>query len=364
MLTIRRASESDIQEWNEFVYSSPAGTIFHSREWSDIHRRTFNATTIDLVACENGKMVGVFSFNLVSRSLPGLQRIGSPIWFKKIRSPPGVFENPYGGPVCSPDRPDVFRFLILEALRLATPFGKASISTSPNVGGNQSISEGIHFQGSRIFWKETLLLDLKAPLKDIVARFDSNVRANIRRSEKLGVKVVECESENDIDVYHQILEATYARFGISPFPKQFYKDVFNSFRKLNQVRILFAVYENKPIAGSAYLMDHATVYYWTAGYFRSYSRANGTTLIQGKMIEFAKRNDFRVFDMTGLDNNLPALARFKSSFGGELCRFPTMEWNSPALNRIVETMRYLSSKRTKPIKDSRLLASLIRIMIK
>ncbi len=364
MLTTRMASESDIQEWNGFVYSSPSGTIFHSREWSDIHRRNFNAPIIDLVACENGKMVGVFSFNLISRSLPGLQRIGSPLWFKKIRSPPGVFENPYGGPVCSPDRPDVFRFLILEALRLATPFGTASIAMSPLVCGNRTISEGIHFLGSKIFWKETLLLDLKASLNDIVARFESNVRANIRRSEKMGVKVVECETESDIDFYHQILEVTYARFGISPFPKQFYKDVFNTFRKLNQVKLLFAVYENKPIAGSAYLMDHTTVYYWTAGYFRSYSRANGTTLIQGKMIEFAKRNNFRAYDMTGLDNDLPALARFKSSFGGELHRFPTLEWNSPALNRILETTRYLSSKRTKPIKDSRLLASLVRIMMK
>lgn len=363
MLTIRRASESDIQEWNEFVYSSPTGTIFHSREWSDIHRRNFHATIIDLVACENGKMVGVFSFNRVSRSFPGLERIGSPLWFKKIRSPPGVFENPYGGPVCSPERRDVFRSLILEALRLATPFGTANIAMSPLVGGYQSGSEDIRFEGSRILWKETLLLDLKPLLNDIVARFESNVRANMRRSEKMGVKVVECETEDDIDVYHQILEVTYARFGISPFPKQFYKDVFNTFRKLNQVRILFAVYENKPIAGSAYLMDNTTVYYWTAGYFRSYSRANGTTLIQGKMIEFAKRNNFRAFDMTGLDNDLPALARFKSSFGGELCRFPTMEWNSPALNRIVQTARYLSSKRTKPIKDSRLLASLVRIMM-
>ncbi|MDG6994623.1 MAG: peptidoglycan bridge formation glycyltransferase FemA/FemB family protein [Nitrososphaerota archaeon] len=329
MLSVRRATESDLQEWNEFVYSCPTGTIYHSREWCDIHRRTFNSRVVDLVAREEGKIVGVFPFKFGYYSHPSVQNVPRPFWYKEISSPVGDIENPYGGPVCSLDRPGVFRFLLLEAFHIAMPFGRARVVLSPSMDKDQQICQQIRSTRSEISWRETLLLDLKQSMETIESRFIPDVRRNLRKSNQLGVKIREAKDESEVGDYYRIIKETYLRSGFSPFPLSFYEDVFRTFKDSNQIKLLFAIYDEKPIATTAFLIDPNMVYSWTGGSLREYARYNGYTFIWRYMIENAKKQGHAVFDLTGIDRRLPGLARFKRSFGAELCTFPALKWHSP-----------------------------------
>lgn len=329
MLSIRRATATDLHDWNKFVYSCTMGTIYHSREWSDIHRRNFGTTIVDLVAREEGKIVGVFPFKFGYYSHPSMQNLPRPLWYREISSPVGNIESPYGGPVCSIDRPDVLRFLLLEAFRIALPFGRASVVLSPSIDKNQQIWRHIRATRSEISWRETLLLDLKQTMEKIESRFIPDVRRNLRKSNQLGVKIREAKSESDVNDYYRIIKETYLRSGFSPFPLKFYEDVFRAFRDSNQIKLLFAIYDEKPIATTAFLIDPSMVYSWTGGSLREYARYNGYTFIWRYMIENAKEQGHALFDLTGIDRKLPGLARFKRSFGARLCTFPALKWHSP-----------------------------------
>ncbi len=331
MLSVRRATQSDLQEWNEFVYSSPIGTIFHSREWIDIHRRNFGSTIIDLVAREEGKLIGTFSFRCGYYLHPRLQAIPSTVWYKEIASPVGEIENPYGGPVCPLDRPDVFKLLLSEAFRFAMPLGRGQVVLSPHIGHNKKICTCVLETGSQIYWRETLLLDLKESFERIESRFTPAVRRSVKKSQRLGVKIIEANEEFSIRSYHKILEETYARSGFLPYQSQFYEDLHQTFNKSNQIKLLFATYDNTPIATWAYLMDRNTVFYWTGGFLRNYASLNGSTLILRHMLELAKTNGYDTFDFTDISRKHPGIARFKASFGGELCEFPALKWHSPVL---------------------------------
>jgi len=342
LLTVSRATTRDLAEWDDFNYSKPIGTIYHSNAWVKIHQRTLNSRVIQLVAREEGKLVGLFPFGVSDKTSFGtlgssISRVG-----KEIRSPIGRMENPYGGPVCDGNRPDVLRSLLTASLKFCGLLGSFFIKFSPQFAENVPDLSPLRLGMSSVEMRETLMIGLDPPMNEIEANFRRLIRRGIKKAEASEVKVIEATEDSSIDAYHQILTSTYSRAGFSPYPREFYREVLNAFYPVHQASLLLALYNDKPIAGQVWLKDRTTAYSWTGGFLREFSRLYPYYLIQSKMIEKAKSVGLKFFDMTGIDPGHPGIAFFKAGFGGQLCQFPAIQGEtSPAfiLRRIRSRLR-------------------------
>ena len=335
LLTVSRATTRDLAEWDDFNYSKPIGTIYHSNPWVRIHQRTLNYRVIQLVAREEGKLVGLFPFRIRDRTPRRILGMGISGVIGEVVSPLGEMENPYGGPVCDGDRPDVLRSLLKASMKLCGALGSFTIKFSPSFAENVDDPRVLQFRGSTVKTRETILIGLEPTIDQIKAGFRRDVTRAVRKAESLGVRVEEASSESALDAYHRILTATYGRAGFAPYPKDFYLNVFKSFSPRQQTSLLLAMYQDRPIAGAFWLRDRTNAYYWTGGALREFQRAYPSTLLQTKMIEKAKLAGLRVYDLTGIDwYRFPGISLFKAGFGGQVCRFPAIR-GRPFSSRMV-----------------------------
>jgi hypothetical protein len=326
VLSIRRASEQDLAGWDDFVYSSPLGTIFHSRGWIEAHKKSLGTAVIQLVARDEGRMVGVFPFRVIPVPIDEAIRYRDFLTLRQVFSTLGHMETPYGGPVCDPERPDVLRSLLKASMGVAGQFGSLRVRFSPALA--QNFNTGVlTFPGSSLQTLETILVDLGTSPETIRSNFSRRARRSIKKAEEAGVKVFEATGNTAIGPYHRILAETYQRSGFSPYRQEFYKSVFDTFFPTKQARLLFAIYDGKPVAGAFVLMDRKTVYNWTGGLLREYVRTQSYSLLQRDHIERARIEGFSTYDLCGIDADHPGIAAFKGNFGGRVCRFPTMGVN-------------------------------------
>jgi hypothetical protein len=328
------------------------GTTYHSKEWVNVHKRSLGAQIVQLVAREEGKMVGVFPFAIRPRSMGQIFGFETSFIAKEVASPPAVMENPYGGPVCDPDRPDVFGELLKASVKVAGPLARLKVKFSPAVARNASISKALPFSRGQVSMLETLIIDLDRPWDAIRSGFKKRVRSGVKKAKDCGVEVFEATDDSSVRTYHKILTKTYNRSGFSPYPEAFYKDVFNAFLPGRQAKLLLANYQGQPIAGAFFLMDRNTAYYWTGAFLREFDKVEANALIQATMIEKAKISGFSTYDMTGIDAFHPGISLFKAGFGGQLCRFPSLSWESRASRQVRRLLRTLTKYKLGKLQEA------------
>ncbi|MDP6538400.1 MAG: GNAT family N-acetyltransferase [Planctomycetota bacterium] len=107
-LVIRTSRAGDDRERDEFVRSHPSSALFHLSGWSRAVEGALGAQARDLVALEDGRVVGVLPLTSCRRVLGGRSWISAP-W--------GV----YGGPLA--ESPRISERLVAEALEQAARAG-------------------------------------------------------------------------------------------------------------------------------------------------------------------------------------------------------------------------------------------------
>ncbi|UCD05135.1 MAG: GNAT family N-acetyltransferase [candidate division WOR-3 bacterium] len=137
-----------------------------------------------------------------------------------------------------------------------------------------------------------------------------NVRCNINRANKCGVRVIPGSIEH-LDYFHEYLKQTLAFGGKEALPAEYYKHV----ARFPFSHICSAVQGDLPIAVAIVLTHHDTVYYW--GNASSYEHRNSrpNDLLVWEIMKWAKTNGYRYFDflITPL-HSLQGVTRFKLKF--------------------------------------------------
>ena len=80
--------------------------------------------------------------------------------------------------------------------------------------------------------------------------------------------------------------------------------------------VLLASVNEQTIAGAFFLHFADKIYFWDGVALPDHYKLNASNLLQWSIIEWAANNGYRHYDMLGA--NIPSIARFKLSFGGEL----------------------------------------------
>jgi len=177
------------------------------------------------------------------------------------------------------------------------------------------VSQTINVQPS-----QTLILDLTKSEDEILQAMHQKTRYNIRLAEKKGVKVVEA-SAGRFEEFWQLLTSTGDRDEFNLHGRSYYQNMLkigNSF-----VKLLFAEYQGKPLAGNLVVFFGDTATYIHGGSSNENREAMAPYALQWHNIKLAKQLGYKYYDWHGVDETKwPGVTRFKMGFSGQVVKYP------------------------------------------
>ncbi len=166
---------------------------------------------------------------------------------------------------------------------------------------------------------QTLILDLTKSEEEILQAMHQKTRYNIRLAEKRGVKVVEAGAGR-FEEFWQLLVSTGDRDEFNLHGRSYYQAMLkmeNSF-----VKLLFAEYEGKPLAGSLSVFFGDTATYIHGGSSDENRELMAPYALQWQTIKLAKQAGLKYYDFHGVDENKwPGVTRFKMGFSGQVVKY-------------------------------------------
>lgn len=297
MITLKMLDEGKKDLWNGIVAASPHGTIFHTFEWMDLLEKEFGVKKIPLGIFENEDLVGVFP--------AFLQRKGI---FKILVSPLHEAATPYGGPIVQETR-------LYDAIQAFDTYSRCAdyydITLSPKYTLNGDIWNNFEFDD-----RNTYILNLDRPVDAVWQTLNKKCRNAVRKAEKHEVSIFEGNSKKDIEDFWEMTDVTFQKSGTeSPISIDYTKAVYDTFFPRDQFKLIFAEHDGKRIGGAIFLCLADRIYYWQGASYPDYYLLAPNNLIQWYIISWAIKNGFKTYDMLGA--NIPSIAKFKSSFGGD-----------------------------------------------
>lgn len=290
-------------EWDRLA--ALYGTIFHSSRWLGVMERTQDARLLRLGVYESGRPIGILPL-FVKRYFP-LKVGGSAL----------VIDNtPYQGIACEPTA-------LRQAVAAAGSFAKRERIHFLRLFQREHFTDAPKEAGSTYVDKHTHVIDLTQGEDEIWKGMEGRCRTGIRKAEKSGVTVVRETSRECIAPYYDILSALYiAQNMITPNSLAFYEQLWDEFSDRG-LYVLTARYENRMIAGAILLHDGDWMYYINGCSLGVYNHLEPNRAVQWTGIRMAKSLRAKRYDFVGSD--IPRLAAFKKSFGGDLLTYTLVE---------------------------------------
>lgn len=313
-LTVRDGTPA--RPWEQFLDAQDSSLPFHRAGWLEVMSEHQDSSLHSLSFAEpsSGELVGVMP---IFFKRFGILRVGG--------SPLVVEDTPYLGPVIPRER-------VAEALlSLRDHFAKRAhfIRVLLPYRIPELAREQLEANGFTESVKRTHVLDLSPGATALWEGMKGRSRTAVRRAQKSGVEVQWAPGTGDsvkmVEDYYALLSDVYGRQGRpTPNPKSFYLDLWRRIAPAGQLRLLLAHVDGKVIAGALFAHNDREVYYISGASDGDYRKLNATNLVLWTAMEWAAENGKASFDFVGSD--IPRLARFKASFGGDLVTYSCLEW--------------------------------------
>ena len=298
MIKFMLLEDSYREKWDDWVARCEEGSIFHTWAWMALTEWLRNAKKLHIGIFNGPEMIGIFPLFRARRGV-----------FTLLASPPG--EVGYGGPLIRTDyHQEVYQHLdkLLnlfksDHIRLRLP--------------RESEAKFLSQQDYKIQYLQTVVVNLNQDSDILWRNLKKECRTAVRKAWKNNVQIDEAIDKSFIDSYFEMSQETFGKAGrLPPRSKQVFDLVWDMLQPLDRIKVLLAHYEGKLVAGGIFLRYNQKVYYWDGASSRESFSVCANNLLHWTMIEWGESNGLSEYDMLGA--NIPSIARFKKSFGGEL----------------------------------------------
>jgi len=184
-------------------------------------------------------------------------------------------------------------------------------------------------KGRPLFTKYTFWLNLKRTEFELLAQMKSKTRYNLKLAQRKGVKVIEDSSAKGFTEYWRLTKETTARQGFYAHDYDYHQKMWQTLGGENGfAHLLKAVYQGKTLVTWIIFLLNEIAYYPYGASSNEHREVMASNLMMWEAIKFAKKNNYRLFDMWGSTGPNPApndpwlgFHRFKEGFGAHLVEF-------------------------------------------
>lgn len=196
----------------------------------------------------------------------------------------------------------------------------------------------------------TSQLTITKPEEELLANMRKTTRYEIRKAEKLGIKITTSKDEKLIKHFYDLQLETAKRQKFVPFSYKYFFEQFKVFFKSDNALLYTATFEKKILAQAFIIFYNKEAVYHYAVSTEEGRRYPGAYLLQWEVIKEAKRRGMKKYNFWGVaptdskDHRFSGISIFKRGFGGEDVQYlhaQDLIINYPkyAINFVIEQVR-------------------------
>ncbi|GAB4265356.1 MAG: peptidoglycan bridge formation glycyltransferase FemA/FemB family protein [Candidatus Promineifilaceae bacterium] len=311
------------KEWDAFVASHPHGSILQTHNWARLKNR-FGWTSQRVWLRKEGKLVAGAQILFKSAAM-GLTRIGyiphGPLVNWDDTEQVNVLLNQIDWTAYKM-RAGLIKFEPL-LWQDEAPAGWQALLNQPQMATNTDTIQP----------PNTMLVDLRPSLDDILASMKQKTRYNIRLAERKEITVRQ-GTKDDLEAFYQLMAVTGHRDGFGVHAREYYRTAYELFAP-QQATLLIAEYQGNPLSAAMIFANGRTAaYLYGASSSEERSRMPNYA-VQWAAIQWAKTHGCHWYDLWGLpdapvdeleaqftqrSDGLWGVYRFKRGFGGSIRR--------------------------------------------
>ncbi|WP_203248594.1 lipid II:glycine glycyltransferase FemX [Sporosarcina beigongshangi] len=302
MALLDKLNTADVRRYDEFVRSSPYGSMMQDRLWAEVKDDWGNE---HVYLEQDGEIIAAMS-----------------ILIKRL---PGGFSMLYAtrGPVCDITDLTLVQRLLKEADSVAKKHKAIMLKFDPEAAYSDELYDLYKNAGFQLTSKDDDQEKLIQPRKNmilflddhdeetIMTKFSKKGRSTIRGAIKKGVQVRYSRSDEDIELFYETYRAMSERNNITTRSVEYFKKIRD---KYEEARIYIAYHEDDILAGALTINYHGKMYYLYAGSTNVKRNMNPNHIMNYEMIKWGIEVGATQYDFGGFFEVSDGLYIFKKSF--------------------------------------------------
>lgn len=310
------------EEWNQFVAACEHGDVLQCWEWGELKART-GWQPLPIAVERDAKLVAACL--ALKRTVP---LIGGCLLYAPR------------GPIVDFGDQSAWQELLSEIRQVAREHKAVAFKIDPAIPvPQQEAVRTLRAAGFRPCRHKgelggiqpcyVMKLDISAEADELLARFKSKTRYNIRLATRKGVTVTSDATRDDIADFYQILQMTAQRDGFMVRDISYFYDLWDLIIQRGLGRLFLAHVDAELVAGTiAFVLGHQAWYIYGAS-SNHHREKMPNHLLQWEMMKWAGAQGCRVYDMRGVgrevtgvtQGKLAGLNRFKRGFAAEYVEY-------------------------------------------
>lgn len=304
---------NDKDKWNEFIESHKFVHAFQVYEWGEIKKaQGWEPVRIGLLD-KNGNIMA------------GAQILFKNLSFLSLK----IGQIPFG-PVLDYDNQEILEKFFSQLYQfikrkkyLLLLFDPYSLANDTSIRPSYASKSFDH-----LHYRSTILLDLNKTEENIFHDFRKTYQNEIRQAEKMGIKIIENNTEGGIDEFYKMYFETYQKEKKTGLPKDFFYNIDKFLFSSGKARLFFAKINHQNISAVLMLYSGKTCIYMYAASTTNpeLKKMPGQKLVIWQIIKHAKNNGYHFFDIGGVTPTARSGTKswgiyfFKKGFGGKLIK--------------------------------------------
>jgi hypothetical protein len=280
-------------EWDNFC-AQHSGLLFHRQKWHDVVQTGLHHPLMYCTLWDNKRLV---------LGLPALLMDYRVVKFLYSSIPYGTILGNYNA--------------LPEFLSCFHDFLSSQKIDILRLGGAYPISNSFRIEQYPLEEKCIHLLDIKENSEECLwGNYKKYLRRDIRKSEKMGVKIEEIRSRSEVeDFYYLYLCSMKRNKALAKYPKTFLYSIYDMIIASGQGDIFFAKLEDEKIAGVMILYSQDIAHYYFGGSRGEYHRYQPNEALLHRAICKSIKLKKSIFDFMGSNPQDVNLVHFKEKWG-------------------------------------------------
>lgn len=325
VLEVRPGDAEAMSRFSDYVRDGPKGHILQTAAWGDLKARTgWRPLRFMVVEPGTGRVRGAISTLL--RRLP-LPRVRLYLAYAPR------------GPVLDYADEAAMAALFDGVGRILRQRGCIALKIDPDIPAEQAdvvarlrrqgfrrMERGMGFEGVQP--RFVFRLPLSGSADEMLARFHSKTRYNIRLAQRKGVTVRRGHGAKDISTFYRILLETARRDRFLVRAESYYHDMWDTLGRQGLAELFMAEHEGEVIAATIAFKLGDKVWYVYGASSNTRREVMPNYLLQWTMIQWALDQGCTLYDFRGVSGKvddpsdpLYGLYRFKKGFAADLTEF-------------------------------------------
>jgi hypothetical protein len=297
--------------WDAMVAAHPAGSFFHTTSWARVLAESYGYRPVYFTVVENGELQALLPAMEVDSFLTGKRGVSLP--FSDYAEPFSTDEEQY-------------RSLAKRAVEY----------------GRRSGWKTLEMRGGRCPWAERKMssaflghrLSLSGTETGIYSGFRTNMKRNIARALKEGVRIETSNSPAALEAYYHLHCVTRKGQGIPPQPLKFFRKIQEHILRRDMGFIALATFRNEVVAGIVLLHHGKKAIYKFGASNAEGKQCRANNLVMWEAIRWYAQKGFQEFCFGRTEAEHNGLREYKLGYGASEYEIPYYKYNIPE-NRIV-----------------------------